>query len=98
MKNQWIPALLVFLILIIFTAACSPGTTNPQPASTAALDGAALLQERCTVCHPLSYVERTKHTSTDWKLIVDVMISRGAKLTSEEETFLVDFLSASFGK
>jgi hypothetical protein len=62
------------------------------------LDGATLVQERCTVCHPLTFVEKSKHTAADWKLIVDTMIGRGAKLTSDEETLVVNYLAATYGK
>jgi cytochrome c-type biogenesis protein CcmH/NrfF len=102
MRNRWITPLIAILAVIIFATACSSVASNPISASTTAStttqDGAALLQERCTVCHPLSFVEKSRHTAADWKVIVDMMISRGAQLSSEEETLVINFLSTNYGQ
>ena len=98
MRNRWFTPLLAVLVVIIFATACASATSRPTPVSTTTLDGAALIEQRCSVCHPLSFVEKSRHTAADWKLIVDVMISRGAQLTSEEETLVVNFLSTNFGQ
>ncbi len=98
MKNRWTTTLLALLIMLIFATACASGTPTTSPASTTALDGATLIQERCSVCHPLSRVEGTKHTAADWKLIVGMMVSRGAQLTPDEETVVVNYLATNFGK
>jgi hypothetical protein len=98
MKNRWLPVVLTLLTVIIFVTACSSGASSTTPAATSKLDGATLVQERCSVCHLLSRVEASRHTAADWKLIVDTMISRGAKLTPEEETVVVNYLSTNFGQ
>jgi len=98
MKNRWTTTLLAFLAVLIFATACASGTPTTTPASTTALDGATLIQERCSVCHPVAFVERSRHTTADWKLIVDTMISRGAQLTPEEETTVISFLTTKFGQ
>lgn len=98
MKNRWTTTLLALLIMLIFATACASGTPTTSPASTTALDGATLVQERCSVCHPLSRVEGTKHTAADWKLIVGMMVSRGAQLTPDEETVVINYLATNFGK
>jgi cytochrome c-type biogenesis protein CcmH/NrfF len=98
MKNRWTTTLLALLIMLIFATACASGTPTTSPASTTALDGATLIQERCSVCHPVSRVEGSRHTAADWKLIVDTMISKGAQLTPEEETVVVNYLSTQFGQ
>jgi cytochrome c5 len=101
MKIRMFALIIPLFTLVFIVSSCASATSSPSPASTAStitLDGASLLQERCTVCHPLSFVEKSKHTAADWKLIVDVMISRGAKLNSDEETLVVSFLSANFGQ
>ena len=90
MKNRSMIMLLALLGLIIFTTACASATTSPQPASTAStttLDGASLLQQTLHSVSSTSYVEKSKHTAADWKLIADVMISRGAKLSSDGRDF-----------
>jgi len=98
MKNRWMPTVLILLAVIIFMTACSSGASNTTPATTSSLDGAALVQERCSVCHPLSRVEASRHTAVDWQLIVDMMVSRGAQLTPEEKSIVVNYLSTNFGQ
>jgi hypothetical protein len=98
MRNRGITTLFVVMVLIIFTTACSSGRPSVTPASTTAPDGAALIQERCTRCHPLTNIERSRHTAAEWKLLVDMMISRGANLTSDEESVVVNYLASNYGK
>jgi len=100
MRNRLISMLLVLLAVIIITTACSSGasSTTSSPVSTTALDGATLVQQRCSVCHPVTFVEKSRHTAADWKTIVDMMISRGARLTPGEETLVVNFLTANYGQ
>jgi ABC-type transport system substrate-binding protein len=73
-------------------------TSGTAPAATTAPVGATLIQERCTRCHPLTNIERSRHTAAEWKLLVDMMISRGANLTSDEESVVVNYLASNFGK
>jgi hypothetical protein len=98
MKTRAIAILISILALIVLVTACSSGATSTPPASTTALDGATLVQARCSACHSLTRVERMKYTAADWKKIVDLMISRGAKLTPAEETLAVNYLATNFGK
>jgi cytochrome c-type biogenesis protein CcmH/NrfF len=100
MRNRLITTLLVLLTVILLTTACSStaSSTTAAPASTTASDGASLVQERCTVCHPLTRVESSKHTAADWKTLVDMMISRGAELTPAEETVVVNYLASKYGQ
>ena len=112
MRNRLVIVFLSLLTMIIFITACSAGTSSTaptsasvtttlvgsMPASTTALDGATLIQERCTRCHPSTFIEKSRHTAADWKLIVDTMINRGAQLTSDEETLVVNYLAANYGQ
>jgi cytochrome c-type biogenesis protein CcmH/NrfF len=100
MTNRLSTALLLAMIMMVIITACSSAasSTTAAPAATTSQDGATLVQERCTRCHPLDRVESSKHTASEWKAIVDMMISRGAQLTSGEETAVVDYLAANFGK
>jgi cytochrome c-type biogenesis protein CcmH/NrfF len=98
MKARLATILIAFLVLLVFSSACSSGSSNTTPASTTQLDGATLVQQRCSVCHSLGRVESSNHTAAQWNTIVNTMISRGAQLTSEEKTVVVDYLAANFGK
>lgn len=98
MKRRLAAILFTLIAITVFTSACSSGSSNTTPSSTSALDGATLVQERCSVCHPLSRVESASHTAAEWRTIVNTMISRGAQLNSEEEAAVVNYLTANFGK
>jgi cytochrome c-type biogenesis protein CcmH/NrfF len=88
--------LVVFILMFLITA-CSSGATTTTAPSTSSSEGAKLLQARCTTCHTLSRAESQRLSAADWKSIVDSMIARGAKLTPDEETLVVDYLAANYG-
>jgi len=75
----------------LLETATSPATSPGAP------DGATLVQQRCTVCHTMARIQSAHHSAADWQTIVDSMIRRGAQLTAEEETIVVDYLAATYG-
>jgi len=80
-------------------ATAAPATTAAlaTPAATeATAAGAALLQERCTVCHNLARVENAKKSGDEWSATVQRMVGKGAKLSPEEQESLVKYLSATY--
>ena len=83
---------------MIFVYACSSQASSPTPGATSSLSGATLVQERCTKCHPLTRVERSRYTAAQWKTIVNTMISKGAEVTPEEEPVILNYLATNFGK
>lgn len=100
MRNRLITALFAVIVITLLLSACSSGASSSTatPAATSSLDGATLVQERCSKCHPLARVENARHTAADWKLIVGMMVSRGANLNSSEQTAVINYLAANFGK
>jgi transcriptional regulator of nitric oxide reductase len=98
MKTRGFVLFLSMLFVMFVASACSSAAPTVTPAATTILDGATLVQERCSVCHPVARIERTKYSAADWQTIVGMMISRGAKLTPEEKTVVVNYLSTNFGK
>lgn len=99
MKEKWMTVSLLAIFVVILSSSCATSTASPTPVSpTSTLDGATLVQERCTKCHPLSRVESVHYSAAEWKTIVDLMISRGAQLTPDEETIVVSYLAANFGQ
>ncbi len=80
-------------------AAPSPIPSSPsQPApSPAPPDGAALLQERCSVCHSLDRVRGARKGREAWEQTVDRMIRRGAQLNEEERAVLIAYLAREYG-
>ena len=84
------------------TAAPQP-TTPPQatakPTVTtapAAVDGAALLESRCTACHNLDRVKRGGKNKDVWTATVQRMVGKGAKLDAAEQTVLIDYLTKTY--
>jgi mono/diheme cytochrome c family protein len=77
-------------------------TDTQPPANTATVapataDGAALLHDRCTVCHNLDRVTSKKNTADQWTQVVSRMVGKGAELTSEELKVLVVYLAKTYG-
>ena len=97
MKTRTTPLILTLLVLMLFLAACSSGastTTSP----TTALDGATLVQERCSKCHTLDRITSARGTAAEWTAVVQNMVAKGAQLTPEEETVVINYLSTTYGK
>ncbi len=82
--------LIAIILAIAFLAACSSQTGTP------ALDGQALMQQRCSVCHSLDRVTSAHHTPSEWQATVDRMVARGAQLTPSEEQVLLAYLEANY--
>ena len=103
MRKIWIVALLVIFSAIMI-AGCSSGKTsstvtssNSSSSSPAAVaDGKTLLETRCTTCHTLAKVVNTTGTAAQWQQVVDQMVQRGAVLSPDEKTVLVQYLAANF--
>jgi len=61
------------------------------------LDGAAILEQRCTVCHSLDRVEMRKQTYEQWENTVDLMMKKGAFVLDTELEILLQFLADNYG-
>jgi cytochrome c5 len=70
---------------------------EPATIAPATPDGATLMNQRCTVCHSLARVISKQLNTDQWNQIVSRMIQHGAKLTSAEQTALVDYLAKTYG-
>jgi hypothetical protein len=84
--------------MIIFVSACSSQASTSTVSATSSINGATLVQERCTKCHSITRVERSRYTAAQWETIVNTMISKGAEVTPEEEPVIVNYLATNFGK
>lgn len=60
---------------------------------TAGIDGATLLEERCSVCHKTEIPKNARKSRAEWDSTVERMIAKGAKLSPEEKKVLVRYLS-----
>lgn len=59
-------------------------------------DGSALLEKRCSVCHPADRPKAAKKTVEQWDVTVTRMIVKGAKLNADEKKVLVDYLGKTY--
>ncbi len=66
------------------------------PVALAEEKGAALLDERCSVCHPSARPKSKQKTPEQWEATVKRMMGKGAKLTEDEKEVLVKYLSKTY--
>jgi mono/diheme cytochrome c family protein len=99
----WLVVLLVVSGALLWACGGSAPSTDPPAATTestsgetAAIDGAALLEERCADCHGLNRVTGERLTQEEWQQVVTSMIGRGAVLNAQEETVLVVHLAETY--
>ncbi len=105
MNKRQITISIVFMLalfLVLILAACgsnssSSSTSTPVgTTSTSSIDAQALLSQQCSRCHPLTRVTSKTKTSAEWKITVDRMITHGARLTSDQEQALIDYLAQNY--
>jgi cytochrome c5 len=107
MRNTIWGLVVVVVIVTGLLAACAPAAPQAEPpkaqptapptvAAAPAGDGAALLNERCTVCHNLDRVKSAKKTSEQWAQTVSRMVGKGAKLNADEQKALVAYLAKTY--
>ena len=60
-------------------------------------NGAALLGERCTVCHSLDRVTQAHKTRQEWEQTVTRMVGKGARLNDDEKATLITYLAETYG-
>lgn len=87
------------LMLTIGLIACSGAKQEAAPAAApSALDGEALVQERCTQCHDLGRVESATKTRDEWKANVERMVALGAQLDEAEQEAAIGYLAEAHPK
>jgi cytochrome c5 len=79
--------------LIIVVAAIFPFASQGCRSDSAGVDGARLLEERCSVCHKTEIPKNARKSRAEWDKTVSRMIARGAKLSPEEKKILVRYLA-----
>ena len=82
--------------LLLCCAAVLVLYTVETPLLIAQPDGAALLEQRCSVCHPSARPKSKMKTAKEWEATVTRMMGKGAKLTEEEKQILVEHLSQTY--
>jgi uncharacterized Fe-S center protein len=82
---------------MVLIAACGGGTSSSGDDMEVSVDGATLLEERCTQCHGLERVTSVNKTEAEWQATVENMIERGAELNDQETEVLVAYLAETYG-
>ena len=83
-------------VLLLALAVGFALSTIETPVALAQDDGAALLEQRCTVCHPSARPKSKQKTPEQWEATVTRMMGKGAQLTTEEKKELIDYLSKTY--
>ncbi len=77
-------------------APAAPPAAAPIDPEVAAISGQTLLEERCVTCHTLENITVITGSYEEWEIIVDRMIQRGANLTDEEKSILLEYLAENY--
>lgn len=107
MKKSFFTYLLLTFILLSTIAGCGPRRETPAPPPPAVTEPqrgeqqpsplAALVEERCSRCHDLNRVYRTRDQDS-WPGIVTRMVQLSPGLLSaEEQEQVVRYLQENFG-
>jgi hypothetical protein len=91
------------LTLLLAAAASLPAHGSPQDdahakgSTLADGEGKELVVEKCSTCHDLDRIPARRRDRYGWEDVVDSMRSRGAEISDEERTKIVDYLNAHYG-
>ena len=86
-------SVLLLLVLSLVLTACG-GAQAPD--TSADVDGKALTEERCTVCHGITNVENANKSAEGWTSNVERMIGKGAKLNDVEKAAVIAYLTEAY--
>lgn len=91
-------ALVAALAMVALLTGCGGAASGSAPAekTPAALDGQAIMNEKCTACHDLARIESAKKTPTEWEDTIGRMEANGLVVTPEEKSAVLDYLSATY--
>jgi cytochrome c553 len=97
-KKNVVILIVVSLIMVAVLVACNAGTPQPAqaPAAPAQMDGASLLEARCSKCHSADRPKQAQKTPDQWNQTVTRMMGKGAELTEAEKIVLVDYLAKTY--
>jgi len=88
-KNEPLPVLILFLLVsYIILLGCQMAPTAEQVAQ-----GARLVPDVCTRCHPLSKVHGHKDDFSGWIRLTNRMRTHGAQFTDTDQTAIAAYLA-----
>jgi hypothetical protein len=90
----------LLLVGVILPGCSSQGTASPPestgavPGSGGVLDGASLVETKCTTCHTRERIDAASKDLTGWQTTINRMItSHGAQITTEEQSAIAIYLA-----
>ncbi|NJD62569.1 MAG: cytochrome c [Deltaproteobacteria bacterium] len=103
MRMRDFVALAVVLCLALLPAGCSksepPKPAAQAPAVSPAVEGKALFEQKCSVCHGLDRATARQETKEKWTSIVKEMQGKKADWISDADAAkIVEFLASEHGK
>jgi len=79
--------------LLSFTAVAALLAVSGCSSRNSSIDAAALLEERCGICHKVDIPKSARKSKREWSETVTTMIAKGAKLSAEEKKILINYLA-----
>jgi cytochrome c5 len=92
MHDRQLASAMAATVIVLTVVGCS-SPTQPAGGTDAAPDGATLVQQRCTRCHPSDRIDAARHDRAAWQATVDRMRGKGAVLDASEAATVVQYLS-----
>ncbi len=95
MKNLRISIVLALVAILVVGVACAASPT-PPPSTPTPPAGKALMESRCSVCHPLTTISTAKYNKAGWEATVTRMVNKGAQLNPQQAGQVVDYLALTY--
>jgi competence protein ComEA len=87
---------LLMMSLYIGAIIAAASQTNQVPLPEG--EGKEALEANCVKCHELAKVLRNRQTLIGWQQTVENMIGRGAEVSDDDASVIVDYLAKNFGQ
>ena len=86
----------ILAIAVVGCSSSSGSSTGSESAAPSgggsAADGQALVEQKCTMCHPIDRVNQVKYDQAGWEAVVARMEQNGLVVTAEERQAILDYL------
>jgi competence protein ComEA len=98
MKMQATLACATVALVIALLETRTAGQSVEKSDSLPAGPGRDTIVRICTDCHDLDVIEGRRRTRTEWRTVVDDMVSRGATASDDETKAIAAYLTAALGR
>ena len=96
--KRWRAAGLVALLCLPSGIAVAPLAAQQPAPSLLPGNGAALTMAKCSICHDITHVTRSRLTRDEWDDNIKVMIARGMPIEPQEIPIILDYLAAYYNR